>query len=168
MIALEETSSMWIVGILGLLLGITLGSVAAYLVFSRNSKTRHLQSELNELKERFTDYRDQVTRHFMQTSSLVQEMTDRYRAVYEHLASGAQHLCNVDTGTDHLEQHHKNDKIDAAQAAGIMSAEAGFDYDDLAELSSIRKDIDQLMGVSTPVPEQDSKAEKEKAAPLQH
>ena len=52
---------MWIVGILGFLLGITLGCIAAYLVFSRNGKTRHLQSELNELKERFTDYRDQVT-----------------------------------------------------------------------------------------------------------
>ena len=140
---------MWIVGILGFLLGITLGCIAAYLAFSRNSKTRHLQSELNELKERFADYRDQVTAHFMQTSSLVQEMTDRYRAVYEHLAAGAQNLCNVETGTDHLEQN-KTDKIDAAHAAGVISAEAGFDYDDLAELSSIRKDIDQLMGESTP------------------
>lgn len=158
---------MWIVGILGFLLGITLGCIAAYLVFSRNGKTRHLQAELNELKERFTDYRDQVTQHFMQTSSLVQEMTERYRAVYEHLASGAQHLCNVDTGTDHLDQT-KTGKIDAAQAAGIVSAEAGIDYDDLAELSSIRKDIDQLMGESPPVSDLDNKTEAEKTTPLQH
>ena len=97
----------------------------------------------------------------MQTSSLVQEMTERYRAVYEHLASGAQHLCNVDTGTDHLEQK-KTEKIDAAHAAGVISAETGFDYDDLAELSSIRKDIDQLMGESPPRTRADTKAETEK------
>jgi len=167
MITLEETSTMWMVGILGFLLGTILGSVTAYLVYARNGKTRQLRSELNELKERFADYRDQVTRHFMQTSSLVQEMTERYRAVYEHLASGAQHLCNVDTGADHLEQG-KTGKIDAAHAAGVISAEAGLDYDDLAELSSIRKDIDQLMGESPPVPDHDSQAETEKPAPLQH
>ena len=158
---------MWIVGLLGFLLGTTIGSIAAYLAYSRNGKTRHLQAELNELKDRFADYRDQVTQHFMQTSTLVQEMTERYRAVYEHLASGAQHLCNVDTGTDQLEQA-KADKIDAATAAGIISAEAGFDYDDLAELSSIRKDINQLMGESPPQADQDSKAETEKTTPLQH
>ncbi len=58
--------------------------------------------ELNELKEHFTGYRDQVTQHFMQTSSLVQTMTESYRAVYEHLATGARHLCDADEGASQL------------------------------------------------------------------
>ena len=45
----------------------------------------------------FQDYRDQVTHHFMRTSELVQEMTQSYRSVYEHLASGAQQLCGEAT-----------------------------------------------------------------------
>lgn len=158
---------MWIAGLLGFLLGTTLGIIAAYIAFSRNGKTRQLRAELNDLKERFTDYREQVTQHFMQTSSLVQEMTESYRAVYQHLASGAQYLCNVDTRTTRLGQA-KTGKIDASPAAGAIPAESGFDYDDLAELSSIRKDIDQLMGEFPPAAEHDAGTEADKPSTLQH
>jgi uncharacterized membrane-anchored protein YhcB (DUF1043 family) len=167
MIALEGTSSMWIVGLLGFLLGTTLGCIAAYLVFSRNGKTHELQAELNELKENFTNYRDQVTQHFMQTSSLVLAMTENYRAVYEHLASGAQHLCNVDKGANRLQQK-KNEEIDSTHASGVISAATGFDNNDLEELSKIRSDIDQLMGESPHIPDIDSTPETENKSPLQH
>ena len=167
MLALEGISPMWTVAILGFLLGLTLGCIAAYFAFSRKRKTRQLQSELNEFKERFTDYSDTVTEHFMQTSHLVQEMTASYRAVYEHLASGAQNLCNVDPGTTHLSQK-ETEKIDTPKAASAIAAGAAFDHDELAELSSIRNDIDQLMGESPRVPDINSKAETEEKAPLQH
>jgi uncharacterized membrane-anchored protein YhcB (DUF1043 family) len=166
MIALEGTSSMWTVGILGFLLGISLGCIAAWLVFSRNGKTQQLETELHELKEHFTDYRDQVTQHFMQTSSLVQTMTESYRAVYEHLASGAQHLCDVDSETSRLHQA-KKEEIDTRYASGAISAEPDFDYDELAELSSIRNDIDQLMGEAQRKPDIETKKETEENT-LQH
>ena len=158
---------MWTVGILGFLLGITLGSIAAWLVVSRNGKTRQLQAELNELKEHFTDYREQVTQHFMQTSSLVQAMTESYRSVYEHLASGAQHLCNIDTGASQLHQS-KSEGIDTPHAADTIAAGAGFDFDELAELSSIRNDINQLMGEAQPASDHNDKTEMEDKTPLQH
>ena len=163
----EGFSPMWVVGILGFLIGIILGSITTYLASSRNGKTQQLQSELNDLKERFTDYRDTVTQHFMQTSNLVQEMTERYRAVYEHLANGAQHLCNVDTGVNHLSRE-RTDEIATAKAASTLAGGADFDYDDLAELSSIRDDIDQLMGESSHIPETGTKSETEDKTPLQH
>ena len=158
---------MWIVGVLGFLLGTTLGCIAAWLVFSRGDKTQQLQVELNELKDNFTDYRDQVTRHFMQTSSLVQTMTESYRAVYEHLASGAQHLCDVDEGASKLQQT-KTEEIDNPHATAADMAAADFDYDELEELSRIRSDIDQLMGDSPHIPDIDSTPEAEDKSPLQH
>lgn len=169
MIALEGTSSMWIVGLLGFLLGTTLGCIAAWMVFSRGDKTQQLQVELNVLKDNFTDYRDQVTRHFMQTSSLVQTMTESYRAVYEHLASGAQHLCDVDEGATQLHQA-KTEEIDNPHATAADMAAAGFDYDELEELSRIRSDIDQLMGDSPHVPdiENTAEAKAEDKSPRQH
>jgi len=42
MIALEGISSIWTVGILGFLLGITLGCIASWLVYYRNRKTQQL------------------------------------------------------------------------------------------------------------------------------
>ena len=167
MIALEGTSSMWTVGILGFLLGTALGCIVAWLVLSRNGKTQQLQTELNELREHFTDYRDQVTQHFMQSSTLVQAMTESYRSVYEHLASGAQHLCDVDTGASQLHRT-KPEEIDTPHASSTIAAGADFDYDDLAELSSIRNDIDQLMGESQRVSDPNTRKETEDKTPLQH
>ena len=92
-IPLDSTTSIWAVGILSFALGLVLGCIGAYLFIARHSQTAHLQEELSELKEKFSEYRDQVTQHFMRTSELVQEMTHSYRAVYDHLATGAQELC---------------------------------------------------------------------------
>ena len=158
---------MWIVGILAFLLGTTLGCIAAWLILSRENKTQQLEVELNELKGHFTDYRDQVTRHFMQTSSLVQTMTESYRDVYEHLASGAKRLCDVDEGASRLYQA-KTEEIQNPDAAAAEMAAAGFDYDELEELSRIRSDIDQLMGEPPHIPDSDSTAEAEDKSPLQH
>jgi len=97
MVTLDGTNSLWVIGILGLLLGIGLGSIVTYSLASRNNRTRKLQRELHQLTEHFTDYRDQVSQHFMHTSDLVKEMTRSYRAVYEHLATGAYHLCTDET-----------------------------------------------------------------------
>lgn len=166
MIMLDGTSSMWVVGILSFLLGGGIGCIFAYLVFARNKRNHHLQMELSQLTERFTDYRDQVTQHFMRTSELVQEMTHSYRSVYEHLASGAQHLCGEETEPPTLD-HQASEKL-AAATPGTMAADADADYDELAELSSIRHDIDELLGESPRISDLDIKADLKENQPLQH
>lgn len=92
--AADSSIAIWVFGSLLFVLGLVLGCIVAYLVIGRQSRTRELQDELITLREKFSDYRDQVTQHFMRTSELVQEMTFSYRAVYEHLAAGAQNLCS--------------------------------------------------------------------------
>jgi uncharacterized membrane-anchored protein YhcB (DUF1043 family) len=167
MVMLDGTSSMWVVGILSFLLGGGIGCIFAYLVFARNRRTHHLQMELNQLTERFTDYRDQVTQHFMRTSELVQEMTHSYRSVYEHLASGAQHLCGEQPEPTTTLGHHTSEKL-AAATASTMAADADADYDELAELSSIKHDIDELLGESPRISDLDIRADLEENQPLQH
>ena len=130
MITFDGTTSIWLTGILFTALGAMLGSIITYLVVARHGRTRKLQDELDQLKDRFTDYRDQVTQHFMRTSELVQEMTQSYRAVYEHLASGAQNLCSgqIEAPT------RKSNAPEALDAEDSLEALAGNapDYDDLA------------------------------------
>ncbi len=115
MVELHGTSSIWIVGVLGILLGIGLGSIVTYALASRNNRNQNLQAELDQLVEQFADYREQVGQHFMHTSDLVQEMTRSYRAVYEHLATGAYHLCSEQTDTPTL-GHRSPDALAAASA----------------------------------------------------
>ena len=143
MVELDGTSSLWIIGALGVLLGIGLGSIVTYTFTRRNNQNQNLQAELDQLVERFAEYRDQVSQHFMHTSDLVQEMTRSYRAVYEHLATGAYHLCADQADAPSL-GHQSAETLTADNDPSASDPE----YDELAELSSIRNDIDSLLNDS--------------------
>lgn len=165
MVTLDGTGSMWVVGILCLLLGIGLGVIVTYSLASRNNRTRKLQRELNQLTEHFTDYRDQVSQHFMHTSDLVKEMTRSYRAVYEHLATGAYHLCTDETDSPTLD-HKTQEHLAAENTDDIAATDA--DYNELEELSSIKADIDALMGESPRISDLDVKFKTTKDKSVQH
>jgi uncharacterized membrane-anchored protein YhcB (DUF1043 family) len=111
-IPLDDKTSIWAAGILSFALGLVLGSISTYLFLGRYSHTAKLRKELSELRERFSDYRDQVSHHFMRTSELIQEMTQSYRAVYEHLASGAQELCEGEVEAPSLDSSNKNRPVE--------------------------------------------------------
>ena len=170
MITLDDTTSIWLIAVLGVLVGILLGSIITYLLVARNRKTHELQLELNQLTERFTEYRDQVTQHYMRTSELVQEMTRSYRDVYEHLAAGAHNLCGDTDERWQLDHHATGEQLagESDQDSGLATADYEADYDELEELSSIRRDLDELLGESPRISDLDIRHNIEAKKPLQH
>lgn len=52
------------------------------------------QQEFLRSQEEARQYRTHVTHHFTQTADLLQTLTLNYRTVYEHLAAGAEALCD--------------------------------------------------------------------------
>lgn len=74
-------------GLLGFLTGRIQGGADA-------RKRKEYEERLQRNESEMDDYRRQVTDHFMDTARLMQEMTANYKAVYEHLARGAQSLTN--------------------------------------------------------------------------
>ena len=163
MIALDGSSSFWVIGMLSFLLGTVIGCILTYTIVARNNRTHQLQVELNELTDDFRNYRDQVTHHFMRTSELVQEMTQSYRSVYEHLASGAQHLCGE---SEVAALHHAATAQVMDHSAQTTTPADTVEYDELEELARIRSDIDELLGESPRVPDMDAKVGKDQT--LQH
>ena len=153
MTAFDGTTSIWLTGILFTALGALAGSVITYLVVSRHGRTRKLQDELDQLKDRFTDYRDQVTQHFMRTSELVQEMTQSYRAVYEHLALGAQNLCGG--------------QIEAPRPKGTKASSLAGE-DEQQALAGNDPDMDELAPDMTRISDLDIKAETDSRQPIKH
>jgi uncharacterized membrane-anchored protein YhcB (DUF1043 family) len=165
MVTLDGQTSFWAIGILSFLIGIALGWIITYTLIVRHGRSQALQLELDQLKENFRDYRDQVTHHFMRTSELVQEMTQSYRSVYEHLASGAQHLC----GDPELAAlNHRAAKPLGAGDSPEAQPEDEYDYDEYAELSRIRDDIDELLGEAPRISDMDVDADTRDNKPLQH
>jgi uncharacterized membrane-anchored protein YhcB (DUF1043 family) len=160
MFTMESSTAIWLIGCLSFAIGLLLGCIAAYLFIGRNDRTRELQTELDDLNQMLTDYRGQVTRHFMHTSELVQEMTQSYRAVYEHLAAGAQHLCS-----DELEPS----QVGFRQTDRVTDDSEDTTTDDIiAELSERADYLEELIGDAPRISDLDIKAAEEDKQRIQH
>jgi uncharacterized protein len=86
---------LWLTGIGGLAIGICLGILAAGKLRNASpSRIAALEEQLAQLQSHHERYRENVSQHFGMTAELVQQMTESYRDVYQHLASGAQELCS--------------------------------------------------------------------------
>jgi len=84
-----------LIAIGGLTAGVIIGVIATYR-FSNTSpvKVRQLEQQIEDLQQTHKAYRENVSNHFNTTAELIQQMTESYRDVYRHLASGAQSLCD--------------------------------------------------------------------------
>lgn len=83
----------WIIGFFCFLFGAAAGALAFRTLRSDEVRVRQLEVQLRELSEEHETYKSGVHSHFSSTARLLNDMTDSYRKVYLHLASGAQTLC---------------------------------------------------------------------------
>lgn len=75
--------------------GVIIGVVATYRFSSTSPvKVRQLEQQIEDLQQTHKAYRENVSTHFNTTAELIQQMTESYKDVYQHLASGAQSLCD--------------------------------------------------------------------------
>ena len=84
----------WLISIGAFVLGTIIGLLIAGRLDVSPSKVKDLEEQVRKLKETNSEYRDSVSDHFSITAELVQHLTESYRDVYQHLASGAQDLCS--------------------------------------------------------------------------
>lgn len=85
---------LWLTAIGCLAVGIAIGFVLAGRTISNPQKVSDLEQQLQELQSSHARYKEEVSEHFSMTAELVQQMTDSYKDVYQHLATGAQELCS--------------------------------------------------------------------------
>ncbi len=84
----------WLTAIACLAAGIVIGVVFSSRLNSSASRVQELENQIRDLTDNHLTYKDNVSDHFSMTADLVQHMTESYREVYQHLASGAQDLCS--------------------------------------------------------------------------
>lgn len=75
---------------------LVIGGFAGYaLAKARNpdNRVRELEEHLHALQGKYDHYQDAVTQHFVSTAQLVNNLTNSYREVHEHLQQGAESLC---------------------------------------------------------------------------
>ena len=116
-----------IVVILVILAGV--GVFMASRISGDKKRIRELEGKLNDAKKDLDVYRSEVNDHFKKTSELFSTMTESYKAVYLHLAEGAQDLCTSDAAllkgadSDFLKvTHEESDESPEAQVSGEEQA----------------------------------------------
>ena len=60
---------------------------------NKRKRILDLESQLDQAAQSRADYEAGVSEHFAKTADLLHKLTDDYRAVYRHLAEGADQLC---------------------------------------------------------------------------
>ena len=76
-----------------LLLGLGIGMLLGRRTSSQSQKNREVERQLDQVLQDKKAYEDEVVDHFADTAKLLNSLTDSYREVHNHLASGAAELC---------------------------------------------------------------------------
>mgnify|MGYP001823750790 CR=1 FL=1 len=97
------------VGLLGLFLGWTAGKRAS----ADARKHRELTLKLDRVMQDKKTYEDDVVEHFTETAKLLNSLTESYREVHNHLAQGANGLCQGKgpVSLDQLQNRRNPDEI---------------------------------------------------------
>lgn len=103
---MEETNSLWTIGSLAFIAGIIGGALLYRLLKGSSPQQSRLEDQLRQAEEQLKGYQDQVADHFSTTAHLVNKLTESYKDVNEHLASGSQSLCN-----DEVTRQRLNDSL---------------------------------------------------------
>ena len=79
--------------------GILIGALVVHLLHRRSSgvnrdRAEQLALEVEETRVELEANRDDVSRHFEQTSELFRDLTQQYSRLYSHLAEGAREFSN--------------------------------------------------------------------------
>ncbi len=83
---------MW-TGVIALIIGLLLGAVGTWIWLRQRGGADGSVAEIKKENERF---REEVNEHFVQTAELINQLTDSYKAVFDHLSEGADQLVDKD------------------------------------------------------------------------
>ena len=98
-----------VAALVALVAGLAGGWFAGARSTSESRRSRELEHKLDQVMQDKKAYEDEVTQHFSETARLLNNLTQNYRDVHGHLASGAANLCpdqsvvalgNLDSSSD--------------------------------------------------------------------
>ena len=92
--------NIWLIGIAALVVGALIGYLMGR--SGGGSNQAALAEQLNDARTELETYKQDVAKHFEGTAELVNNLTNSYKDVHQHLADGAQNLCQSEAMTINL------------------------------------------------------------------
>ncbi|MCH8106167.1 MAG: YhcB family protein [Proteobacteria bacterium] len=132
---MDYAISVWQITIIALVAGAMIGGLV-YRLFSPSVKqAEKIKTDLYQVRGELASYKASVRQHFEKTSELVNDLTQNYVRVYQHLAEGAQTLGDNKAFPSLLEQHQGKISIAIDDTSNAVSDDSRFDPA-VTELSS--------------------------------
>ena len=117
---MENPETIWLVGAAALVAGVLIGVLAYRRFFApRIREADQARAELTAAREELENFKASVNQHFDKTSELVNDLTQNYARVYQHLAEGAQTLGDGRRFSNALEQQPGRVSIALADASVV-------------------------------------------------
>lgn len=150
-----------------LLIGLLMGFLLSNRLSASAKQRKQIGDKLRQAKEEQAIYERKVAEHFVRTSDLVNNLTESYRSLHQHLASGADTLAGPNVSQDQgiakadqleldisnlpsLEATEPEPPKDYAPSQGVLDESYGLNKASSAEQSKAdeNKDKPQLSVVS--------------------
>jgi uncharacterized membrane-anchored protein YhcB (DUF1043 family) len=93
--------------IVGLIIGVLVGRSGQ----SSTLRQRRAEQQIEEIRNEYTRYQAQVNEHFMESAHLLRRFNDSYRDVNQHMARGANRLCNDEEWLHELAQENAEGRL---------------------------------------------------------
>ncbi|QSP94514.1 YhcB family protein [Marinobacter salinisoli] len=108
-----------------LIVGIVIGVIVGRSGQGTTLRQRRAEQQIEELRNEYTRYQAQVNEHFMESAHLLRRFNDTYRDINQHMARGANRLCNDDEWMEELGEDAARKRLEGLSDDGV---EAPRDY----------------------------------------
>ncbi len=102
-----------------LIVGVVIGVLVGRSGQSSTLRQRRAEQQIDELRSEYTRYQAQVNEHFMESAHLLRRFNDAYRDVNQHMARGANRLCNDEDWQAELERETSRARLEEVREDGV-------------------------------------------------
>ncbi|MBD3655317.1 MULTISPECIES: YhcB family protein [Marinobacter] len=102
-----------------LIVGVVIGVLVGRSGQGSTLRQRRAEQQIDELRSEYTRYQAQVNEHFMESAHLLRRFNDAYRDVNQHMARGANRLCNDEDWQAELERETSRARLEDVREDGV-------------------------------------------------
>ncbi len=125
---MEEATSVWQISFISLIAGALIGALVYRLLSPSVKQASKIKADLDQARGELASYKASVGQHFDKTSELVNDLTQNYVRVYQHLADGAQTLGDSKAFPNLLERHESTVSIAVDDTIETTVADSRFAF----------------------------------------
>lgn len=105
--------------IAALIVGIVIGVLVSRSGQGATLKQRRAEQQVEELRNEYIRYQAQVNEHFMESAHLLRRFNDAYRDINQHMARGANRLCNDEDWMEELALETSSKRLEEVSEDGV-------------------------------------------------